>query len=282
MSSSPSCSPIFSQAFIHHPATSQHYKHQRGSTQVGTDNKHSEHRQRKENHIKHLEQEVIELREKIAQAETQSVLFKHENIAIKTTLQNSRIPLPAPLPATSSPSNRTEVQVPDDQFQFDFGSQTQSLTHSPAQSQQPNSDIDSNMLSSTDEFFNLPSPTSLAWLTNTTLVRTTFDPFLDDECLQISPAGSFPMSIDTAPSITSNTNINNVSLPSPDMFNSARWKPAVLEQQEKELEEQALRDGSINHAAGNVKMSPEEEMEMLAINFILAYVFLSSSTSLTC
>ena len=171
MSSSPSCSPIFSQAFIHHPATSQHFKHQRGSTQVGTDNKHSEHRQRKENHIKHLEQEVIELREKIAQAETQSVLFKHENIAIKTTLQNSRIPLPAPLPATSSPSNRTEVQVPDDQFQFDFGSQTQSLTHSPAQSQQPNSDIDSNMLSSTDEFFNLPSPTSLAWLTNTTLVR---------------------------------------------------------------------------------------------------------------
>ncbi|PVH81659.1 hypothetical protein DL98DRAFT_165074 [Cadophora sp. DSE1049] len=225
-----------------------------------------EHRQRKENHIKHLEQEVIDLREKIAQAETQSVLFKHENIAIKTTLQNSRIPLPPPPPATSSPINRTEVQVPDNQFQFDFSSQTQSQTQSPEQSQLPSSDIDTNMLSSTDEFFNLPSPNSLAWFTNTTLVRTSFDPFLDDECLQISPAGSFPMSIDTAPSITSNTNINNVSLPSPDMFNSARWKPAVLEQQERENAQ--LED--TGEAVGGVKLSPEEEMEMLAVNFILA------------
>ncbi|KAK0099764.1 hypothetical protein ONS96_008260 [Cadophora gregata f. sp. sojae] len=226
-----------------------------------------EHRQRKENHIKHLEQEVIDLREKIAQAETQSVLFKHENIAIKTTLQDSRITIPSPAPATSSPNNCTDIQIPDNQFQFDFNSQSQSLSNTPEKVQNQHSDFESNMLSGTDEFFNLLSPNSLAWLTNTTLVRTTFDPFLDDECLQISPAGTFPMSIDTGPGIHSSQDINNISLPSPDMFNSEMWKPAVLQHQERE---KAQMNGRVDGIAGTGTMSPEEEMEMMAINFILA------------
>ncbi|KAG4435957.1 hypothetical protein IFR05_008577 [Cadophora sp. M221] len=231
-----------------------------------------EHRQRKENHVKYLEQEVIELREKIAQAETQAVLFKHENIAIKTALQNSLVQLPTHLQTTSSPA--TDTDIPGSQYQSQSPEQSQSL----APNTDPNFDMD---LSGTDDIFDFTSPSSIAWQENTALVHTTFDPFLDEECLQISPAGSanFPLLVDptsnSSNNIFGNNNINTVSLPSPDMFNSESWKPAVLAQQEKEKIQQKQRErerGGRSGDSGNGprKLSPEEEMEMLAINFILA------------
>ncbi|KAH6715566.1 hypothetical protein BKA61DRAFT_575007 [Leptodontidium sp. MPI-SDFR-AT-0119] len=231
-----------------------------------------EHRQRKENHVKHLEKEVIDLREKIAQAETQAVLFKHENIAIKTALQNSLVQLPVHLQTTSSPA--TSAEVHSSQYQNQSPEQDQSMV--------PNTDQNFDMdLSGPDDIFNLTSPSSIAWREKNTLVYTTFDPFLDEECLQISPAGStnFPLSIDSTSNssnnIFGNNNINAVSLPSPDMFNSANWKPAVLAQQEREKIQQKEREGEqggmiVDGGNSSRKLTPEEEMEMLAINFILA------------
>ncbi|KAH7321803.1 hypothetical protein BKA65DRAFT_568643 [Rhexocercosporidium sp. MPI-PUGE-AT-0058] len=236
-----------------------------------------EHRQRKENLVKYLEQEVIDLREQIAQAETQAVLFKHENISIKAALQNGFVQIPAHLQTTTSPTI-TRTEVPRSHYQ--------SQSPEQGQGQLPNasSDIDTNMdLTSPDDVFNLTSPSSIGWLTNNTLVRTTFDPFLDEECLQISPAGSFPLSIDSTSSIGNSDfggiDTNAVSLPSPDMFNSASWKPAVLAQQEREKaqlqqreqqQQQGGRGADTGQGPAARKLSYEEEMEMLAINFILA------------
>ncbi|CZT13291.1 hypothetical protein WAI453_005367 [Rhynchosporium graminicola] len=201
-----------------------------------------EHRQRKENHGKHLEQQIIILREKIAQTETQVVLFKHENIAIKASLQGNSFPLPLNFPF-SNPASHI------------------------------NTNVDIDMLIS-----NYIAPTSLSWTQNTTLVRTIFDPFLDEECLQISHAGSFPLTVEShssfgayaAPDLS--VLDTSISLPSPDIFNSKNWKPAVLAQQEREkvyhqqrIEKEGGRGGN---TAGAESLG--EQMETLAINFILA------------
>ncbi|KAL2068077.1 hypothetical protein VTL71DRAFT_16175 [Oculimacula yallundae] len=207
------------------------------------------HRQRFADKGKELEHQIIMLRERIAQTETQAVLFKHENIAMKTALQSNLVPLPHNFPLQPQ-NNNTNTNLDLDTMDLDF-------------------DLDFDI--------DLTIPTSLSWSNNTTLVRTTFDPFLDQECLQISPAGSFPLSV-TSPSSAGTYTVpdlsfmdTSISLPSPDIFNSKSWKPAVLAQQEREkVYQQQQRIGqAISVGVGRGNLS-DEEMEMLAINFILA------------
>lgn len=206
------------------------------------DTKHSEHRQRKENYVKHLEQDVIDLREMIAKAETQSVLFKHENIAIKAALQNQNIPLPA-----TSVSQAQVLQATVLEQEINMGN------------------IENLQQDSSDGDFN-PLEQDMAWIMNDSIVSTAFDPFLNDECLQISPANSLTQST------------NDISMPSPDIFNltSMNHTPSAQQQQQKQQ----------SSSTSPQPATTEEDISIIAINFILAYVssnlFLSPPLLLKC
>ncbi|KAH8683326.1 hypothetical protein BGZ60DRAFT_399909 [Tricladium varicosporioides] len=139
-----------------------------------------EHRQRKANYVKQLEQDVIDLREMIAAAEAEALAAKQENEAIRQAMLNSNINPP--------PSNIEQLPIPQqDTFVFDIQSQSQdtpNFSSNPSPSQQwPSSDT---------------SPNSH--------VSIGYDDFVDANCLQISPFDTY----DPAPEIIS----------SPDIFGS--------------------------------------------------------------
>ncbi|KAN0102970.1 hypothetical protein V8E51_011283 [Hyaloscypha variabilis] len=141
-----------------------------------------EHRQRKENYVKHLEEDVINLREMIAQAETQSVLFKHENEAIKATLLSSSIPIPTIAPVPRSLSERDL----DNLISLNLEQHSQS------------------------NFSNSGSPQNSQWQSNNSssgsLVSMTFDEMIDASCLQITPPSNFVPG-------------NDIFMTSPELFN---------------------------------------------------------------
>jgi hypothetical protein len=141
----------------------------------------SEHRQRKENYIKHLEQDVIRLRGMISTVEKEASSIQEENSLIKTTLSRSNISINAP-PSTN-PQLLQQSNVPSSFNNFQSSLQSTLPTNldfqSPKQSNWPSNFSSSN-------------------------VSITFDEFLDASCLQINPRGSFD---------------NATVLNSPDMFN---------------------------------------------------------------
>jgi hypothetical protein len=104
----------------------------------------------------------------IAQAETQSVLFKHENEAIKTTLLSSHIPIPTRVPVSKSVSEQN----------------TDTTTSTILQERPPQSDFSISG--------SLPSS---QWQSNTSsgdsLVSMIFDEIIDASCLKITPPTSF-------------------------------------------------------------------------------------------
>ncbi len=178
--------------------------------------------------MKHLEQDVIDLREMIAKAETQSVLFKHENIAIKTALQNQNIPLPA------TSDLQTQVPQPILSAQETDRGNLESL-------QQDSSPGDFS-----------PSEQDMAWMMNDSIVSTTFDPFLNDECLHISSVNSFTQSS------------NDVPMPSPDIFNLTSMNHIPSGEQQRQQPS----------STSPQPVATDEDISQIAINFILAYVFL--------
>ncbi|KAE8446160.1 hypothetical protein EG329_012533 [Mollisiaceae sp. DMI_Dod_QoI] len=149
-----------------------------------------EHRQRKENYVKHLEQDVINLREQIAQAETESVLFKHENDAIKSTLQKANLPVPP-----------GDISVATNPLQEDFDF----MDFAPFQGELLQSDFKSSV-----------SPPDLSqWPTtsnspNQMLISTSFDEWIDSTILQISPVHSQGSGTGT---------YSSSSLPETDIYN---------------------------------------------------------------
>ncbi len=203
---------------------------------------HREHRQRKENYVKHLEQDVINLREMIAREETQAVLFKHENEAIKSTLLSSSIPVPTIAPVTSNVSGQhfsmiIPTNLPEQYPQSDF-----KVSGSPQNSQWQSSTSSSG-----------------------SVVSMTFDEMIDASCLQItSPSNFIPD--------------NEISMTSPDIFNlppnpyAAPTPPSSFplnSQLSKALPK--LPD----EATAPVSQAILKDLSAIAINFILACVFLS-------
>ena len=125
---------------------------------------------------------MINLREMIAQAETQSVLFKHENEAIKATLLSSSIPIPTIAPVPRSLSERDL----DNLISLNLEQHSQS------------------------NFSNSGSPQNSQWQSNNSssgsLVSMTFDEMIDASCLQITPPSNFVPG-------------NDIFMTSPELFN---------------------------------------------------------------
>ena len=203
---------------------------------------HREHRQRKENYVKHLEQDVINLREMIAREETHAVLFKHENEAIKSALLSSSIPVPTIAPVTSSVSGQhfdmiIPTNLPEQYPQSDF-----KVSGSPQNSQWQSSTLSGG-----------------------SVVSMTFDEMIDASCLHItSPSNFIPD--------------NEISMTSPDIFNlppnpyAAPTPPSSFllnPQPSKALPK--LPD----EATAPVSQAVLKGLSTIAINFILACVFLS-------
>jgi hypothetical protein len=187
---------------------------------------------------------VIDLREMIAQAETQAVLFKHENESIKTTLLSSHIPIPTIAPVSKSISEQTDIttspNIPQEQpLQSGF-----SISGSPQNSQ---------------------------WQSNTSssgsLVSMTFDEMIDASCLQITPPTNFIPDNDvfmTSPEIfnlPANPYVLSPSDPTP-----AATFPGLNPELSKALPK--LPD----EATAPVSAAAFKDLSTIAINFILAFV----------
>jgi hypothetical protein len=184
----------------------------------------------------------------IAQAETQSVLFKHENESIKTTLLRSNIPIPAIAPTAKSVS----------------GQNTDSTTPaSTLQEQPPHNDFSIS-----------GSPQNSQWASNTSssgsLVSMTFDEMINASCLQITPLNSLVPE-------------NDILMNSPDIFNFPTDSfvpvaashptpipnfPGLNQELSKALPKLP------EEAAAPVSPATLKDFSTIAINFILASVTL--------
>lgn len=210
-----------------------------------------EHRQRKENYVKHLEQDVIDLREMIATATTQAVLFKHENEAIRATLSKSPSFVPAPSTSAVAQTPLSSPPAPS------------APSQPPAQA--PNSSYEPLEFSSFNQDYSLPlapPANNLEWPTeaitvsnyspsnSSSLVSTCFDEFIDTSCLQIMPILGVKQDVSMTGIDLPNTN------PPAQDFNAGKHK-------EKEKELPPLpHDGKL--------AQPEIDLETIAVNFILA------------
>ncbi|KAH6684147.1 hypothetical protein B0J14DRAFT_646059 [Halenospora varia] len=189
-----------------------------------------EHRQRKANYVKQLEQDVIDLREMIAAAEVEALAAKQENEAIRSAMLNFNIN-----PPPSSIKQLPTVQ--QDAFVFDFQSQSQDTP----------SNFSSNL-----------SPTQ-QWLSSDTSpnshVSIGYDDFVGASCLQISPFNAY----DPAPEIIS----------SPDIFGSFPNNPLAASPQTLPNSAQPTSTPTSPPQNTNQDQQ-HPDLETIAINFILA------------
>jgi hypothetical protein len=181
----------------------------------------------------------------IAQAETQAVLFKHENEAIKTTLLSSSIPIPTIAPITRSVSEQNfDVTIP---------------TNLPEQ--HPQSDLGTS-----------GSPQNSQWQSNTSssgsLVSMTFDEIIDASCLQITPPSNFVPD-------------NDIFMTSPEIFDlppnpyapvasSEPTPPSSFPCLNPEFSKALPK--LPNEATTPASQAVLKDLSTIAINFILAYV----------
>jgi hypothetical protein len=182
----------------------------------------------------------------IAQAETQSVLFKHENEAIKTALLSSNIPIPTTAPITKIASQQnTDATTPA----------------SILREQPPQSDLSIS-----------GSPQNSQWQSNTSssssLVSMTFDEMIDASCLQITPLNNFVPD-------------NDIFMNSPDIFNfpaesfvpistSNRNPAPTFPDLNPELSKALPR--LPDKSTAPISPAALQDLSTIAINFILALV----------
>ncbi|KUJ20019.1 uncharacterized protein LY89DRAFT_682824 [Mollisia scopiformis] len=224
-----------------------------------------EHRQRKENYVKHLEQDVINLREMIAQAETESVLVKFENEGIKSVLKKANVNIPTSPPTAQSPP-------PPQQDDFDDFMDFTSFLAEPHQS-----DFGSSSNSPHDM-----------------LINTTFDEWIDSTILQISPTHSHSSSgtktqvpvsvpetdIANMPNSYNSTDIYNFPTPftNPQVSNTlpptiagVNANQAALANLNLDLKPLPQLPGPGQASSSQVTSKPSRvDVSTIAINFILA------------
>lgn len=179
----------------------------------------------------------------IAQAETQSVLFKHENEAIKSTLLGSSIPIPTIEPLMRSASEQNfDLTIPNN------------LPEQPPQS----------------NFSISGSPQDSQWQSNSpssgSLVSMTFDEMIDGSCLQISPQSNFVPDDD-------------IFMTSPELFNlppnpyAEPTPPSSFPLLNPELSKALPK--LPDEARSPVSQAALRDLSTIAINFILAFVTLN-------
>jgi hypothetical protein len=180
----------------------------------------------------------------IAQAETQSVLFKHENEAMKNALSSSNIPIPIIAPISKSISEQN------------FSEQSTDIT-TPASTLQEHPQSDFSISGSPQ--WQSPSPS---------LVSMTFDEMIDTSCLQITPLNNFIPD-------------NNILMNSPDIFSfpSDSFVPVATSDPtpapnfpglNPELSKALPR--LTNDDTSPVSTAALKDLSIIAINFILAFV----------
>lgn len=179
----------------------------------------------------------------IAQAETQAVLFKHENEAIKSTLLSSSIPIPTIASVTRGVSEQNfDINIP---------------TNLPEQHPQSDCSVSG-------------SPQNSQWHSNTSssgsLVSMTFDEIIDASCLQVTPPSNIVPD-------------NNIFMTSPEIFNlppnpyapvasSEPTPPPSFPGLNPELSKALPK--LPNEATAPASQAVLKDLSTIAINFILA------------
>jgi hypothetical protein len=213
---------------------------------------YSEHRQRKENYVKHLEQDIIRLREMISSVETEVSTFQQENAVIKTTLSKRNVPTSA---------------APPTNFDFQFSQKGTPPAHSaeydPAQRQppaqaSPQGYLEHSQSPRQNDQFNLQSNASKS------AISISFDDIIGASCLHVSPANSFE---------------TPVTLNSPDIFSFPLDALAISKPESaQESFNASSKSTSSNpptqlyHSThpGLDNMPKQPDTSSVAINFILA------------
>lgn len=219
----------------------------------------SEHRQRQKNLVAHLEHDLIQLRENIAIATTQSVLFKHENIAMKDLLTENNVVIPplttAPLPVPTSTSSLSKTS-------------TSPQERSTAQEFDLMDVEQSNGGNGKEEGLEL-SDEEMVWLMDSAVVRTEFDPWIGSEVLQIQPAA-------IKPTTQTHSHAHPQSQPQaqrPQTQSRNHKQSGSINFSHKTQPLQQLHQQYQAIAALNPPPLPsEDDIATVAINFILAYV----------
>ncbi|KAG9235503.1 hypothetical protein BJ875DRAFT_268692 [Amylocarpus encephaloides] len=134
-----------------------------------------EHRQRKANYVKHLEQDIIDLREMISSVEKEATTTQQENEAIRNAMlsANIKIPLSSVLPITEQSQIRHPERIPPAIPPFQSPPNLTIQTQPQRESQGVEMDI--------------------SWLTEaagSSTVSTIFDELLSQTVLQVSPTSS--------------------------------------------------------------------------------------------
>jgi len=204
----------------------------------------SEHRQRKENYVKYLEEDVKNLRDMIAAVEIEASVIKQENSDIKTTLSRSNI-FNSSLGSHVSPLANYQPPSLGNTPAVDF--------QLPLQGTQPPSNF--NEYQSRRHDAHWPSNNS-----SSTVVNANFDDLIDNMCLHVSPASDFASA---------------AILESPDIFNY----PMTLPQTHAEpppnfsrLNPQHSRQSSNQSGilSSSYNMPNQPDTSTIALNFILA------------
>jgi hypothetical protein len=191
----------------------------------------SEHRQRKKNYVKHLEQDVIELRQKISTAETEATGVRDENAAIRSVLSGFDIPLP-PIVQPTAQRPPIDTQLSDLEFN-NFQSPTKSaMGYQSAE--------DTNWS---------PSGSSSA------TVSVDFNDLIDAHCLVLSPTRAF---------IQDTPNPSNISSPPKNTLTTNRSEVA------RNLHERDGSQPAQNASYGSITPTTDPAIDFTAINFILA------------
>jgi len=190
----------------------------------------SEHRQRKQNYIKHLEQDVIRLREMIQTTQTEATAIKQENNSIQTILTKHNVL------AGKFPSGDTQALPESD-------STTTFMTLQPAKDMA------------------IPSRSSNSSFSNISII---FDDAIDASCLQTSAPGSFNnMTSLDSPDIFKFPS-HAMSQISPQAASHTSQPPQTSQQLQKPLPQLP------GHSTPDSSTLPPPDLSTIAISFVLA------------
>ncbi|RDL35024.1 uncharacterized protein BP5553_06955 [Venustampulla echinocandica] len=201
----------------------------------------TEHRQRKANHVKQLEQDIIDLRKMIITAETEASLVEQENEAIR------KIVVQAKLPTSTSDASFPPMLPTIQNEQLDL--QFQPNPHQDLTQSQFNNDLASQ------EAFLQDS--------NSSLVSIIFDELVGQECLHVSPSTSQ----ETLPQIINSPDIFN--FPNNAFAAKALTNPLSIVSEPSNTNSLPT---AVPQSLPASTIAQEEELDLatIAINFILA------------
>jgi len=206
----------------------------------------------------------------IAKATTQAVIFKHENESIKAVLSKSQLPIASPLKPLS-PQRQPQLQAQPEMFTDATIEETQRETYDPLNFSSFNMDFnitpETTSTPAISQSYSIPQSYSPLWNSNSSptksnsnVVSTYFDEFIDASCLQINPV--YPQSNDIL-MVGDDTLSTN-----PSTFTSGANTAPLQEFPAQIGGEKRLPDLPVTGARNDTEI----DFSFIAVNFILAYV----------